>query len=963
MSSPPPPELIPPTHIFASWLFECLQLGNKFKRGKLLAYQLICQMMLRPHEVAPSRALLARFYNVLHTGLTSNDQDVPNVLVSNCGPRFFSVPLPGSLLLILDFITAAGTIINAVDYKEPPRAEAVSILGALLSLPNHYRELPVLQPGCLTTAQIQSDELKDRIIDLLLKAGKREPAGLARCVAVSSIGIFLYGELTHGSQHPKIKEAINVLLGALMCVNKKVAKVASDMLMLLCDHIDHLLDYHPHMPKKIAEAIATTISSLIQSHESSKSDEEKRLIVLMMFCMVEWCLRMPVPLLMETSDSERSCLHKVFRVLHSAVTGHSSSSLSRVSKSLADFMQDTDFNNIWESQVPDRRPANGVAIDQVPEIPKSPLSSVPKTETDIVKLAARTLMTHLVNHLGHFPMGLGAARLHTTVQEHNDLPDITEDDLKPDIFSAPNVQLFILNHRCLISFVELPAVDAPGGGVTAGLTTARTVCRIIVRDLSGKYCWENSVLYSPPWCTKESSRQNAQALLNVATGHELEPLLIQEDSDISQPAPSPRRKPSELPVFETTTEVDDNLNDVLRYIGETSPECLLQLGRPLNIPAPLPEALSAPAESDLTDMVQQQTDAELGYYSKHKADYSMLAKPQMPTEIQDPVSPFQMCRMLLDQMGLLSWEKRCHFDLLKKSDKLLREMKNLDAQRCRETHKIAVIYVAEGQEDKNSILSNSGASRAFEDFVAGLGWEIDLESHQGFLGGLQQNKTTGDTAPYYANSTCEVVFHVSTRIPCSGNDRNIKMRHLGNDEVHIVWSEHSRDYRRGIIPTEFGDVIIVIYPLTNGLFRIQINRKPEVPYFGPLFDGAIVDHLVLPGLVRATAINASRIKRSLLPYFHAFYEERAKCLEAIIQQHTENTTFEEFAANVFAPVLPNNATISDVFLPSEPSNSSLSEVLQTDTTSGQLSPNTTRQRGRRVQSALWQKGLDNLIFL
>ena len=29
-----------------------------------------------------------------------------------------------------------------------------------------------------------------------------------------------------------------------------------------------------------------------------------------------------------------------------------------------------------------------------------------------------------------------------------------------------------------------------------------------------------------------------------------------------------------------------------------------------------------------------------------------------------------------------------------------------------------------GQEDKNSILCNSGASRQFEDFVAGLGWEV-----------------------------------------------------------------------------------------------------------------------------------------------------------------------------------------------------------------------------------------------
>lgn len=58
-----------------------------------------------------------------------------------------------------------------------------------------------------------------------------------------------------------------------------------------------------------------------------------------------------------------------------------------------------------------------------------------------------------------------------------------------------------------------------------------------------------------------------------------------------------------------------------------------------------------------------------------------------------------------------------------------------------------------------------------------------------------------------------------------------QMRHLGNDEVHIVWSEHNRDYRRGIIATEFGDVIIVIYPLKNKLFRIQIQMKPGVSKF------------------------------------------------------------------------------------------------------------------------------------
>ena len=42
----------------------------------------------------------------------------------------------------------------------------------------------------------------------------------------------------------------------------------------------------------------------------------------------------------------------------------------------------------------------------------------------------------------------------------------------------------------------------------------------------------------------------------------------------------------------------------------------------------------------------------------------------------------------------------------------------------RETHKIAVIYVADGQEDKTSIMSNTGGSQAYEDFLAGLGWEV-----------------------------------------------------------------------------------------------------------------------------------------------------------------------------------------------------------------------------------------------
>lgn len=38
------------------------------------------------------------------------------------------------------------------------------------------------------------------------------------------------------------------------------------------------------------------------------------------------------------------------------------------------------------------------------------------------------------------------------------------------------------------------------------------------------------------------------------------------------------------------------------------------------------------------------------------------------------------------------------------------------------------------------------------------------------MGGLQRNGSTGTTAPYYATSTVEIIFHVSTRMPSDSDD-------------------------------------------------------------------------------------------------------------------------------------------------------------------------------------------------
>lgn len=53
------------------------------------------------------------------------------------------------------------------------------------------------------------------MVSVLLRAGRREPTGIARCIALSALGIYVYRELANHTFHAKVPDAINVLLLAL----------------------------------------------------------------------------------------------------------------------------------------------------------------------------------------------------------------------------------------------------------------------------------------------------------------------------------------------------------------------------------------------------------------------------------------------------------------------------------------------------------------------------------------------------------------------------------------------------------------------------------------------------------------------------------------------------------------------------------------------------------------------------
>ncbi|XP_036606907.1 ral GTPase-activating protein subunit alpha-1 isoform X5 [Trichosurus vulpecula] len=959
MTSPPPPVLIPPLRILTPWLFKATMLTDKYKQGKLHAYKLICNTMKRRQDVSPNRDFLTHFYNIMHCGLLHVDQDIVNTIIKHCSPQFFSLGLPGATMLIMDFIVAAGRVASSA-FLNAPRVEAQVLLGSLVCFPNLYCVLPALHPNMPDIIMSQFTDVKELIIKTVLSSARDEPSGPARCVALCSLGIWICEELVHESHHPQIKEALNVICVSLKFPNKTVAHVACNMLHMLIQYVHRLQIYQPDSPLKIIQILIATVTHLLPSTEASSYEIDKRLVVSLLLCLLDWIMALPLKTLLqpvhttgaENDKTEKSVLNCIYKVLHGCVYGAQCFSNPKYFPLSLSDLASIDYDPFMHLEsLKEPEPLHSPDSER-----SSKLQPVTEVKTQIqqglISVAARTVITHLVNHLGHYPMNGGPAMLTSQVCENHDNHYSESSELSPELFESPNLQFFVLNNTTLVSCIQIRSEEnMPGGGLCAGLTSANSNVRIIVRDLSGKYSWDSAILYGSPSVRYSSepvsfmlSLSNQEKPEDTPTSSDnLEDVTVRDGLALQ----IKRRFRETVPTWDTIRDEEDVLDELLQYLGVTSPECLQRTGVSLNIPAPQPVCISEKQENDVINAILKQYTEEREFVEKYFNDLNMKAVEQDEPTPQKPQSAFYYCRLLLSILGMNSWDKRRSFHLLKKNEKLLRELRNLDSRQCRETHKIAVFYVAEGQEDKHSILTNTGGSQAYEDFVAGLGWEVNLTNHCGFMGGLQKNKSTGLTTPYFATSTVEVMFHVSTRMPSDSDDSlTKKLRHLGNDEVHIVWSEHTRDYRRGIIPTEFGDVLIVIYPMKNHMFSIQIMKKPEVPFFGPLFDGAIVNGKILPIMVRATAINASRALKSLIPLYQNFYEERARYLQSIVQHHLEPTTFEDFAAQVFSPAPYHHSTSDTVGSCPETLSSETPTASQMDGTdlASPMSPRTSKSR-------------------
>ncbi|KAJ6248525.1 tuberin [Anaeramoeba flamelloides] len=451
-------------------------------------------------------------------------------------------------------------------------------------------------------------------------------------------------------------------------------------------------------------------------------------------------------------------------------------------------------------------------------------------------------------------------------------------------------QAFALKEGTIIMLYDLP--------MKVNNKRERNVVRVILRDASGKYVWDIEPLYEN---LDEEEIEKQFIPQQYQTNNNEEFKLIAKNLP---KLPKFERGQMKLPRY--TTELDisttDMLGEMLQYIGETfESESKTNFNSPM---VGIPSGKSQQFNEIKENYSGQQSSLDNFVQSVKENNEKKCDNIKPPTTV-DSRNHFHLSKILFSQLGLFSVTNKEDLIPIKRNDRFSRALKELDKRPSREMQKIGVIYVAPGQIHQNDILSNEFGSPLYEEFVNGLGWEIDISKHVGYNGGLDiYSGVNGRTCPYYTDSETEVVFHTITRMPNSEtNVQQIhKKKHVGNDIVQIVWCENiEQDYDPTTITSKFNHAHIVIYPLPNGLFRIQIFMKESVKFFGPLLTGMIISKKDLPYLARTTAMCAYRyVRYETRGYQHPF-PTRWDLINETIERYKMDLSFDQYFSRLIVP--------------------------------------------------------------
>ncbi|XP_054469898.1 signal-induced proliferation-associated 1-like protein 1 [Anoplopoma fimbria] len=234
--------------------------------------------------------------------------------------------------------------------------------------------------------------------------------------------------------------------------------------------------------------------------------------------------------------------------------------------------------------------------------------------------------------------------------------------------------------------------------------------------------------------------------------------------------------------------------------------------------------------------------------------------------------------------------------------KVTEQLMKLDEQGLSFQVKVGVMYCRAGQSTEEEMYNNEMAGPALEEFLQLLGEKVRLKGFTKYRAQLDtKTDSTGTHSLYTTYKDYEIMFHVSTLLPYTPNNKQqlLRKRHIGNDIVTIVFQEPgAHPFTPKTIRSHFQHVFIIVRvhdPCSdNTCYSVAVTRSQDVPSFGPPIPKGVTfpKSTVFRDFLLGKVINAENAAHKSDKFGAMATRTRQEYLRDLAERHVTSTPVE-----------------------------------------------------------------------
>uniref|UniRef100_A0A3Q3FCV2 Signal-induced proliferation-associated 1 like 1 n=1 Tax=Labrus bergylta TaxID=56723 RepID=A0A3Q3FCV2_9LABR len=234
--------------------------------------------------------------------------------------------------------------------------------------------------------------------------------------------------------------------------------------------------------------------------------------------------------------------------------------------------------------------------------------------------------------------------------------------------------------------------------------------------------------------------------------------------------------------------------------------------------------------------------------------------------------------------------------------KVTDQLMKLDEQGLSFQRKVGVMYCMADQSSEEEMYNNESAGPALEEFLHLLGERVRLKGFTKYRAQLDtKTDSTGTHSLYTTYKDYELMFHVSTMLPYTPNNKQqlLRKRHIGNDIVTIVFQEPGAlPFTPKNIRSHFQHVFVIVRahnPCSeNSSYSVSVTRSKDMPSFGPPIPEGVTfpKSSLFRDFLLAKVINAENAAHKSHKFRAMATRTRQEYLRDLAERHTTSTPID-----------------------------------------------------------------------